>query len=80
MLDFDLERCSLADNMESKLPKFKTENSGMVSAQFQGKSYSLSKEQPNACCEPAHRREAGTWKKSDASGQRRGERQRLDFS
>lgn len=54
MLDFDLKRCSLADNMESKLPKFIIENSGMVSAQFQGESCSLSKEQPNACYEPAH--------------------------
>ena len=77
MLDFDLKRCSLADNMESKLPKFITENSGMVSAQFQGESCSLSKEQPNTCCEPAHRREAGTWKESNASGQKRGERQSL---
>ena len=36
MPDFDLKRCLPTDNMESKLPKFITEDNGMVSAQFQG--------------------------------------------
>lgn len=43
----------------------------MVSAQFR-ESYSLS-EQPNACYEPAHWREAGTLEEGDASGQKRRE-------
>lgn len=72
MPDFDLKRCLPTDNMESKLPKFITEDNGMVSPQFQGEVWSLSKGEPNVSLEPAIPK--GGWNLEEQGCLRPGER------